>query len=75
MLRIDDISYAVEGRPLFEGASATIPEGHKVGLVGPSLGDYPGLSGMLGAEGVDFTITSLRASRASTVRARQHSSA
>jgi ATP-binding cassette subfamily F protein 3 len=34
MLRIDDITYAVEGRPLFEGASATIPEGHKVGLVG-----------------------------------------
>ncbi len=36
MLRIDTISYSVEGRPLFEGASATIPEGHKVGLVGPN---------------------------------------
>ncbi|WP_372573180.1 ABC-F family ATP-binding cassette domain-containing protein [Ruegeria jejuensis] len=34
MLRIEDISYAVEGRPLFDGASATIPTGHKVGLVG-----------------------------------------
>ncbi|MCY1125476.1 ABC-F family ATP-binding cassette domain-containing protein [Frigidibacter sp. RF13] len=34
MLRISDISYSVEGRPLFEGASATIPAGHKVGLVG-----------------------------------------
>ncbi|PRD38851.1 UNVERIFIED_CONTAM: yheS [Trichonephila clavipes] len=34
MLRINDITYAVEGRPLFEGASATIPTGHKVGLVG-----------------------------------------
>ncbi|WP_281994729.1 ABC-F family ATP-binding cassette domain-containing protein [Ruegeria faecimaris] len=34
MLRIQDITYAVEGRPLFEGASATIPDGHKVGLVG-----------------------------------------
>lgn len=34
MLRITDISYSVEGRPLFEGASATIPDGHKVGLVG-----------------------------------------
>ncbi len=34
MLRIDAISFSVEGRPLFEGASATIPEGHKVGLVG-----------------------------------------
>jgi ATP-binding cassette subfamily F protein 3 len=36
MLRIENISYSVEGRPLFEGASATIPEGHKVGLVGPN---------------------------------------
>ena len=36
MLRIDDISYSVEGRPLFEGASAVIPAGHKVGLVGPN---------------------------------------
>lgn len=34
MLTISDISYAVEGRPLFEGASARIPAGHKVGLVG-----------------------------------------
>jgi len=34
MLRIDSITYSIEGRPLFEGASATIPEGHKVGLVG-----------------------------------------
>jgi ATP-binding cassette subfamily F protein 3 len=34
MLRIDTISYAVAGRPLFEGASATIPTGHKVGVVG-----------------------------------------
>ncbi len=36
MLRIQDIGYSVEGRPLFEGASATIPAGHKVGLVGPN---------------------------------------
>ncbi|ABV93091.1 ABC transporter related [Dinoroseobacter shibae DFL 12 = DSM 16493] len=34
MLRIDDISYSVEGRPLLEHASAVIPSGHKVGLVG-----------------------------------------
>ncbi|WP_299692646.1 ABC-F family ATP-binding cassette domain-containing protein [uncultured Tateyamaria sp.] len=34
MLRINDITYAIAGRPLFEGASAVIPEGHKVGLVG-----------------------------------------
>ncbi|MCG6902962.1 MAG: ATP-binding cassette domain-containing protein [Rhodobacter sp.] len=34
MLRIDDISFAMEGRPLFDGASAVIPDGHKVGLIG-----------------------------------------
>lgn len=34
MLKISDISYSIDGRPLFEGASATIPGGHKVGLVG-----------------------------------------
>lgn len=34
MLRIQDISYKIEGRPLFEEASATIPTGHKVGLIG-----------------------------------------
>jgi len=34
MLRIEDITYSIDGRPLFEGASATIPTGHKVGLVG-----------------------------------------
>ena len=34
MLKIEDITYSVEGRPLFEGATATIPTGHKVGLVG-----------------------------------------
>jgi len=34
MLRLDDISYSVAGRPLIDHASATIPDGHKVGLVG-----------------------------------------
>ncbi|MBD9525372.1 ribosomal protection-like ABC-F family protein [Paracoccus sp. PAR01] len=36
MLRIDDINYSIAGRPLFEQASASIPYGHKVGLVGPN---------------------------------------
>lgn len=36
MLRIDDISFSIAGRPLFAQASATIPTGHKVGLVGPN---------------------------------------
>lgn len=34
MLRIRDLTYSVQGRRLFEGASAAIPAGHKVGLVG-----------------------------------------
>ncbi len=34
MLRVSDISFSIEGRPLFERASATIPTGHKVGFVG-----------------------------------------
>jgi ATP-binding cassette subfamily F protein 3 len=34
MLRIENISYAVAGRPLLEHASAVIPQGHKVGIVG-----------------------------------------
>jgi ATP-binding cassette subfamily F protein 3 len=34
MLQITDLSLSVAGRPLLEGATATIPEGHKVGLVG-----------------------------------------
>jgi ATP-binding cassette subfamily F protein 3 len=34
MLRITDITYSVAGRPLFVEASATIPTGHKVGLIG-----------------------------------------
>ncbi len=34
MLRITDISYSIEGRILIENATAVIPTGHKVGLVG-----------------------------------------
>jgi ATP-binding cassette subfamily F protein 3 len=34
MLVIDDIRFSMAGRPLFESASAMIPAGHKVGLVG-----------------------------------------
>ncbi len=34
MLRITDLTFNIEGRPLFEAASATIPTGHKVGLIG-----------------------------------------
>ena len=34
MLRIDNISFSIGGRKLFDQSSATIPTGHKVGLVG-----------------------------------------
>lgn len=34
MLQINSLSYRVEGRPLFESASATIADGWKVGFVG-----------------------------------------
>ena len=34
MLRISDIIYSVDGRRLLDGASATIPTGHHVGVVG-----------------------------------------
>ncbi len=34
MIAIRNISFAMAGRPLFEGASATIPSGKKVGVVG-----------------------------------------
>ncbi|MEM6636029.1 MAG: ABC-F family ATP-binding cassette domain-containing protein [Pseudomonadota bacterium] len=34
MLRIEDIGYSVAGNPLLVGASAVIPVGHKVGVVG-----------------------------------------
>jgi ATP-binding cassette, subfamily F, member 3 len=34
MLHINDLSYRIQGRPLFERATAAIPDGHKVGLVG-----------------------------------------
>ncbi|MFC6687627.1 ABC-F family ATP-binding cassette domain-containing protein [Jhaorihella thermophila] len=34
MLRIDNITFSIAGRTLFDGASARIPSGHKVGIVG-----------------------------------------
>ncbi|RMF38662.1 MAG: ABC transporter ATP-binding protein [Alphaproteobacteria bacterium] len=34
MLRIANLGYRIEGRPLFEGASVTVPAGHKTGVVG-----------------------------------------
>jgi len=34
MLHINDLTYRIEGKPLFENATAAIPAGHKIGLVG-----------------------------------------
>ena len=34
MLKIQSLSFSIEGKPLFENASAVIPTGHKVGIVG-----------------------------------------
>ena len=34
MLKIQNLSFAIDGKPLFDNASALIPTGHKVGIVG-----------------------------------------
>ena len=34
MLKISNISFSIQGNPLFQDASAIVPAGHKVGLVG-----------------------------------------
>ena len=34
MLHINDLTFRIEGKPIFEGATAGIPAGHRVGLVG-----------------------------------------
>ena len=34
MLHINDLSYRIEGRPILDQATAALPTGHKVGLVG-----------------------------------------
>jgi ATP-binding cassette subfamily F protein 3 len=34
MIRIDNLIYRIEGRLLLDGASAMVPDGHKVGMVG-----------------------------------------
>ncbi len=62
MLKIENITYAVEGRPLFEGASATIPYGHKVGLVGRNGAGkttlFKLIRGELALEGGDISLPS-----------------
>ncbi|MCK4911463.1 MAG: radical SAM protein [Thermodesulfovibrionales bacterium] len=50
------------GEALCEEVARAASTGLKVGLIGPSLSDYPYREMVLGQEGVSFSITSLRAS-------------
>src|SRR5262245_49094134 len=34
MLHLNDLTFRIEGKTIFDGATAAIPTGHKVGLVG-----------------------------------------
>ncbi|MEE9588184.1 MAG: ATP-binding cassette domain-containing protein, partial [Hyphomicrobiaceae bacterium] len=34
MLHINDLTFRIEGRAIFDGATAGVPTGHTVGLVG-----------------------------------------
>ena len=60
MLKINDISYSVEGRLLLESATAIIPAGHKVGVVGRNGTGKTTLfrliRGELGLEGGSITL-------------------
>ena len=60
MLKINDISYSVEGRLLLENATAIIPAGHKVGVVGRNGTGKTTLfrliRGELGSEGGSITL-------------------
>lgn len=54
MLQITDLTYRIAGRTLLEGASASIPSGHKAGLVGPNgAGKSTLLKLLVGALAVD----------------------
>ncbi|MDB5395898.1 MAG: glycosyl transferase family 1 [Rhodospirillales bacterium] len=54
MLQISDLTYRIAGRTLLEGASASIPTGHKAGLVGPNgAGKSTLLKLLVGALAVD----------------------
>ncbi|MHA1523206.1 MAG: ABC-F family ATP-binding cassette domain-containing protein [Alphaproteobacteria bacterium] len=70
MLHINDLTYRVEGRLLFDGATASVPTGHKVGLVGRNgTGKTTLLNLIAGELSPDGGGTSLpRASRIGMVR-------
>lgn len=60
MLRINDISFSIEGRPLFENTGVVIPTGHKVGFVGRNgTGKttlFKLITGELALEGGDISV-------------------
>ena len=47
MLRLDEITYRIGARTLFDGASATIGPGHRVGFVGRNGTGKTTLLGMI----------------------------
>ena len=51
MLRLDQITYRIGPRTLFDGASATVNPGHRVGFVGRNGTGKTTLLGMLSGEG------------------------
>jgi ATP-binding cassette subfamily F protein 3 len=61
LLHINDLSYRIGGRVLFEGATAVVPKGHKVGLVGPNGSGKTTLfrliSGEVGADGGSVSVS------------------
>ncbi len=65
MLHINDLSYRIEGRPILDGATAGIPTGHKVGLIGRNGTGKTTLLRLLAGEisGDTGTITVPRGSR------------
>ena len=66
MLRIDNLTYRIAGRILFDGASAVVPAGHKIGLVGRNGSGKSTLLRLI-LEGGDDAIRLRRGARIATV--------
>ncbi|HER27049.1 MAG TPA: ABC-F family ATP-binding cassette domain-containing protein, partial [Rhodospirillales bacterium] len=61
MLHINDLTYRIGGRVLFDKATVAIPEGHKVGLVGRNgTGKTTLFKLLLGEVGADDGSVSIR---------------
>jgi ATP-binding cassette subfamily F protein 3 len=50
MLHINDLVYRIEGKPIIDGATVAIPDGHKVGLVGRNGAGKSTLLKLIGGE-------------------------